>query len=172
MSSACDTGVYDINVTLFTRVLRIAMEFPAKLDDLLCLAVYRANHAFNARYRPLLDEIGLTYPQYLVMISLWSRDDQTVGELCRAIALESNTMTPILKRLEVLGFISRRRDQIDERSVRVQLTPDGISLADRAKHIPKCVSGTVDFTSEEVDDLVAKMQIIEKAMRGEIKPSD
>ena len=76
-----------------------------KLDDFLCFALYSASHAFNRLYKPLLDELGLTYPQYLVMVTLWQRDDRTVGEIGEKLFLESNTLTPILKKLESLGYL-------------------------------------------------------------------
>src|ERR1700751_3159022 len=93
-----------------------------KLDEFLCFEVYSANHAFNRVYQPLLDKLRLTYPQYLVMVLLWERDGQTVGELGARLSLESNTLTPLLKRLEALGHVKRSRDPADERQVRVQLT--------------------------------------------------
>src|SRR5258707_9190090 len=91
------------------------------LEDLVCFAVYAAGHAFNRVYKPLLDELGLTYPQYLVMTALWGEDDQTVGALGGQLSLEYSTLTPLLKRLERLGMISRRRDPEDERQVRLRL---------------------------------------------------
>ena len=87
-----------------------SLEAP-KLDEFLCFAVYAAGHAFNRVYKPLLDELGLTYPQYLVMTALWEKDDQTVGALGDQLSLEYSTLTPLLKRLEGLGMVSRRRDR-------------------------------------------------------------
>src|SRR5438874_8124185 len=92
-----------------------------RFSDFLCFAVYSASHAFNRVYKPLLDELGLTYPQYLVMVLLWEQDDQTVGSLGEKLFLESSTLTPLLKRLEALGQVKRNRDQVDERQVRVRL---------------------------------------------------
>src|SRR5689334_24753737 len=96
-----------------------------KLNDLLCFAVYAAGHGFNRVYKPLLDPLGLTYPQYLVMKALWEQDSQTVGALGEKLSLESNTLTPLLKRLEAQGRVRRVRDPRDERQVRVQLTAAG-----------------------------------------------
>ena len=93
-----------------------------RLGEFLCFAVYSASHAFNRVYKPLLDELGLTYPQYLVMVLLWEQDDQTVGSLGEKLFLESSTLTPLLKRLEALGYVKRTRDPVDERQVRVRLT--------------------------------------------------
>ena len=103
---------------------------PFELSDFLCFAVYSASHAFNRVYRPLLDKLGLTYPQYLAMVALWTRDGQTVGELGERLYLESNTLTPILKKLEQMGFVERRRDPADERQVRIRLTAKGRDLQD------------------------------------------
>ena len=110
-----------------------------KLDSFLCFAVYSVNHAFNRVYKPLLDRLKLTYPQYLAMAVLWERDDQTVGDLGEKLFLESSTLTPMLKRLEALKYISRVRDRDDERQVRVQLTKTGLALREKAQAIPACI---------------------------------
>ncbi len=109
------------------------------LDQLLCFAVYSAGHAFNRVYKPLLDDLNLTYPQYLVMVALWAKDDQTVSSLGGSLFLESSTLTPLLKRLEALGFVTRVRDKDDERQVRVRLTAQGKKLAASARGIPQCI---------------------------------
>jgi len=102
-----------------------------KLGDFLCFAVYSANLAFGRAYRPFLEELGLTYPQYITLVALWEEDDQTVGALGDKLFLESNTLTPILKKLEAMGYVRRRRDPADERQVRVSLTPAGQKLRER-----------------------------------------
>jgi DNA-binding MarR family transcriptional regulator len=99
-----------------------------KLGDFLCFAVYSANLAFGRAYRPILDKVGLTYTQYVTLVALGEGDDQTVGELGDKLFLESNTLTPILKKLESLGLVERRRDSADERQVRVNITPAGRKL--------------------------------------------
>jgi MarR family transcriptional regulator, organic hydroperoxide resistance regulator len=109
------------------------------LDQFLCFEVYSANHAFNRVYQPLLDKLRLTYPQYLVMVLLWEGDGQTVGKLGARLSLESNTLTPLLKRLETLGYIKRNRDPADERQVRVRMTESGRALHAQALHIPGCI---------------------------------
>ena len=101
---------------------------PAKLGDFLCFAVYSANLAFGRAYRPILDKLGLTYTQYVTLVALGEEDDQTVGDLGDKLFLESNTLTPILKKLEQLGLVERRRDPADERQVRVNLTAAGRKL--------------------------------------------
>jgi DNA-binding MarR family transcriptional regulator len=109
------------------------------LEDLLCFAVYSAGHAFSRVYQPLLAKLGLTYPQYLVMVSLWAKDDQTVGELGEPLFLESSTLTPLLKRLEATGYVARSRDPSDERQVRIRLTNQGRALHRKAREIPRCI---------------------------------
>lgn len=107
--------------------------------DMICFALYSATHAMQQAYKPLLEEIGLTYPQYLVMLTLWDEEGLPVGEIGRRVHLESNTLTPLLKRLEAQGLLRRRRDQQDERQVRIDLTDKGRALRPRAAHIPACI---------------------------------
>jgi DNA-binding MarR family transcriptional regulator len=102
-----------------------------RLADFLCFAVYSANLAFGRAYKPILDELGLTYPQYIAIVALWEEDDQTVSRLGGKLFLESNTLTPILKKLESMGYLTRRRDPKDERQVRVNLTEAGRRLREK-----------------------------------------
>jgi DNA-binding MarR family transcriptional regulator len=102
----------------------------AKLPKFLCFAVYSANLAFGRAYKPLLDALGLTYTQYIALVALADEDDQTVGALGEKLFLESNTLTPLLKKMESLGYLERRRDPADERQVRLHLTPAGRKLVD------------------------------------------
>ncbi len=101
---------------------------PTRLDDFLCFAVYSANLAFGRVYRPILEPLGLTYTQYIALVALWAEDGQTVGALGEKLFLESNTLTPILKKLEAIGYVERRRDPADERQVRISLTEAGRKL--------------------------------------------
>lgn len=101
-----------------------------KLSNFLCFAIYSANLAFGRAYKPILDKLGLTYTQYVAMVALSEEDDQTVGALGEKLFLESNTLTPILKKLESEGYLQRRRDPADERQVRVTLTPAGRKLVE------------------------------------------
>lgn len=113
-------------------------------SDLLCFSVYATAHAFMRAYRPLLAPLGLTYPQYLVMVVLWERNARTVKEIGEALSLDSGTLTPLLKRLEAAGHVSRSRDESDERRVVVRLTPRGDALRAEAAGIPAalgCVMG-------------------------------
>jgi len=103
-----------------------------KLDDFLCFAIYSTNLAVNRLNKPVLDELGLTYLQYIVLVSLYEQDDQTVGGLGDKLFLDSSTLTPLLKRLETMGHLTRQRDPVDERQVRVRMTPQGRSVRERA----------------------------------------
>jgi DNA-binding MarR family transcriptional regulator len=98
------------------------------LDDQLCFALYAASRAVTARYRPMLDELGVTYPQYLVLMLLWEEDGQTVGQLGTRLALDSGTLSPLLKRLTAAGLVTRHRRADDERSVSIRLTDAGKAL--------------------------------------------
>ena len=102
-----------------------------RLADFLCFAVYSANLAFGRAYKPILDELGLTYPQYIAIVALWEEEEQTVSRLGGKLFLESNTLTPILKKLESMGYLTRRRDPKDERQVRVSLTEAGRRLREK-----------------------------------------
>jgi MarR family transcriptional regulator, organic hydroperoxide resistance regulator len=103
------------------------------LGDFLCFAVYSANLAFGRAYRPILEALGLTsYTQFIAIVALWEEDNQSVGALGEKLFLESNTLTPILKKLEVLGYVRRRRDPSDERQVLVSLTPEGRRVREQA----------------------------------------
>jgi DNA-binding MarR family transcriptional regulator len=102
-----------------------------RLGDFLCFAVYSANLAYGRAYKPILDELGVTYTQWITIVALWEQDDQTVGSLGEKLFLESNTLTPILKKLEAMGFLQRRRDPADERQVIVSLTPAGRALREK-----------------------------------------
>jgi MarR family transcriptional regulator, organic hydroperoxide resistance regulator len=102
------------------------------LDDFLCFAIYSANLAVNRLNKPVLDELGLTYLQYIALVALYEQDDQTVGGLGDKLFLDSSTLTPLLKRLETMGHLTRQRDPEDERQVRVRLTPQGRTVRERA----------------------------------------
>ena len=118
---------------------RIDPQQALQLDHQLCFALYSASLAMTKIYKPLLDELGLTYPQYLVMLVLWESDGHTVSELGQRLSLDSGTLTPLLKRLEAAGQIARIRAVEDERRVHITLTPSGRKLKARAQKIPGCV---------------------------------
>jgi DNA-binding MarR family transcriptional regulator len=106
-----------------------------RLGDFLCFAIYSANLAFGRAYKKGLDELGLTYPQWIAIVALWEQDGQTVSELGGKMFLESNTLTPILKKLEQAGYLGRQRDPADERQVRISLTEAGRKLRERGMHM-------------------------------------
>jgi len=108
-------------------------------SEMICFALYSATHAMQHAYKPLLETLGLTYPQYLVLVALWAEDGQTVGQLGAALQLESNTLTPLLKRMQAQGLVMRARDSRDERQVRVSLTDAGRDMQGRAAAIPGCI---------------------------------
>ena len=123
------------------------------LDDQLCFALYAASRAVTARYRPMLDTIGLTYPQYLVMMLLWESDHQTVGQLGSRLALDSGTLSPLLKRLETSGRIRRERGTADERTVWIHLTPSGLDLEDQLAALPEQIACAAGLTLDEFRQL-------------------
>jgi len=135
-----------------------------RLDDFLCFAVYSTNHAFNRIYKPLLDALDLTYPQYLTMVALWQKDDQTVGSLGEKLFLESSTLTPLLKRLEAMGHLRRIRDARDERQVRIQLTEAGRALEEKAKSVPRCILEATGLTEETLQTLKNELAKVRNAM--------
>ncbi|MCX4804514.1 MarR family winged helix-turn-helix transcriptional regulator [Streptomyces sp. NPDC058682] len=120
-----------------------------RLEDQLCFALYAASRAVTASYRPLLDELGLTYPQYLVMLALWERDSLSVRDLGAALQLESSTLSPLLKRLEANGLVLRERRVDDERSVAVRLTEVGAALQGKARAVPLAIGDAMNLTPEQ-----------------------
>jgi DNA-binding MarR family transcriptional regulator len=130
------------------------------LDDQLCFALYAASRAVTARYRPMLEAIGLTYPQYLVMMLLWEQDEQTVGQLGARLALDSGTLSPLLKRLTAAGLVTRHRRVEDERSVSIALTDAGRALRERAFAISEAMIGAIGFESGDFHDLMARLRLL------------
>jgi len=137
---------------------------PLKLDTFICFALYSANHAMNRLYKPMLDALNLTYPQYLVMVTLWEEDGQTVGGIGEKLFLESSTLTPLLKRLEAAGFIQRIRSKEDERQVLIHLTGEGVALKKKAASIPACVLDATEQTAEELTRLKAEIITLREAL--------
>jgi len=137
---------------------------PLAVEDLLCFGVYSLTHAFNRVYKPLLAPLGLTYPQYLVMLALWVEDDQTIGRLGERLTLESNTLTPLIKRLEAAGHLLRSRDTTDERQVRVRLTEQGSELRHLARGIPACILEATQMSLEQALELHSKITELRKSL--------
>ena len=111
-----------------------------KLDNQLCFRLYTASRLVTQAYRPLLEPLGLTYPQYLVLMVLWEHDNRLVGDLCRRLMLETNTLTPLLQRMEKEGLVVRTRGIADGRQTLVSLTKKGLHLEEQAKEIPACMT--------------------------------
>lgn len=135
-----------------------------KLDTFICFAVYTASHAFNRVYKPLLDKLGLTYPQYLAMVCLWEEDGQTVGGLGEKLFLESSTLTPLLKRLEMAGYIHRERSKQDERVVVLRLTEEGKRLKERAETVPGCIIDASGHNADQLARLQAEIVALREAL--------
>lgn len=135
-----------------------------RLDNQVCFALYSASLAMTKLYKPLLDDIGLTYPQYLVMLVLWEQDGITVSELGERLYLDSGTLTPLLKRLEASGHIRRTRDAQDERRVRIALTPQGRGLRDQAERIPHCVLESSQCTLPELVALTSQLKTLRERL--------
>ncbi len=137
-----------------------------KLDLQVCFALYSTNLAMTKVYRRLLRELGLTYPQYLVMMVLWEEDGQTVSEIGERLFLDSATLTPLLKRLEGMGLLSRRRAADDERRVKVRLTEQGRELRIRAEAIPEAVACASQCQPEELMALKDQLHALRRKLNG------
>ena len=135
------------------------------LDDRLCLALYTASRSMTARYRVALEDLGLTYPQYLVMVLLWEEGPVPVGRLGERLSLESSTLSPLLKRLEAMGLISRTRDRADERLVIIGLTRSGKRMQERAGSVTleTCRASGLDL--DEVAALVVELRTLDANLR-------
>lgn len=139
---------------------------PVPLDDQLCYAVYSAGMAIQRTYKPLLDELGVTYPQYLVLNVLWREDRRTVGHIADELALESSTLTPLLKRLETAGFVKRARNPDDERQVIIALTPAGRALKSRAGCLADALLAGSGMSAAELGEINAQLRRLRDALAG------
>ena len=137
-----------------------------KLGNQLCFAVYAADHAFTAAYKPLLDPLGLTYPQYLVLLVLWEEEGLSVKEIGQRLHLDSGTLTPVLKRLEKAGFVRRRRDAQDERQVRVELTDKGWDTRTKALEVPRAMICALGQSEPELQELKRAVDQLQAALRS------
>lgn len=131
-----------------------------RLDNQLCFAIYSASLAMTRLYKPLLDQLELTYPQYLVMLVLWEQDGLMVSELGQRLSLDSGTLTPLLKRLEASGYVSRIRDVKDERRVHITLTTAGRRLKTRAAKVPACLMAASECSVDELIALTHQVQAL------------
>lgn len=136
------------------------------VTNMLCFSIYSAGHAFTQMYRPLLEKLNLTYPQFLVMITLWGKDGRTVKELGTILYLDSSTLTPLLKRLEAAGLITRTRNPKDEREVLIHLTHQGLALKDQAADVMKCIIEAIGLDMESINDIQASINAIRDRLHG------
>lgn len=141
---------------------------PPALDDQLCYAIYSAGIAIQRVYKPFLDELGLTYPQYLVLNVLWREDRQTVGAIAEKLALESSTLTPLLKRLETSGLLRRTRNPANERQVVVTLTDNGHDLQSRAGCLGNALLAASMQSPDELGDLNRDIRRLRDAIYSQI----
>ena len=130
------------------------------LNNQLCFALYSTSLAMTKLYKPMLDALGLTYPQYVVMLVLWERDGLMVSELGERLFLDSGTLTPLLKRLEANGFITRKRDVEDERRVKIHLTTAGQALKEDAAKIPACILSASKCSVPEIIALTDQVKTL------------
>jgi DNA-binding MarR family transcriptional regulator len=140
-----------------------------RLDNQLCFALYSASGRMTRAYRALLEPLGLTYPQYLVMMCLWEQAPRTVKAIGEAVGLETGTLTPLLKRLEAAGAITRRRDTEDERRVIVGLTPAGDILRDRATAVPRAIYAKLNTPFPDISSLTKALKGLSRNM-AQIEP--
>lgn len=148
---------------------RMAQAGPVRstpLDDQLCFALYAASRAMTSCYRPLLDALDLTYPQYLVLLVLWERGDSTVTGIGKALQLETGTLSPLLKRLDDAGLILRTRQPEDERSVLVALTPAGRELEERVVEAQVNVGAATGLSRTEIDELRETLHLLSDRLRS------
>ncbi len=132
-------------------------------EDMLCFDVYALGQAFGRLYKPLLDPLGLTYPQYLVMCILWSGGASNVGQIAERLGLETSTITPLLKRLEAAGLVTRRRSALDERRVEVAPSPRGRAMQEEAAHIPACVEEATGMAADRIEALRGELDRLRRA---------
>ncbi|WP_265502801.1 MarR family winged helix-turn-helix transcriptional regulator [Paracoccus beibuensis] len=139
------------------------------LGALLCFDVYAVNLAFGRLYKPLLEPLGLTYPQYLVLLTLWAQDGQTVGQIGAALGLDSSTLTPLIKRLEGADLVSRVRDVQDERRVIVSLTERGQDLQSQSTHVSACVAQATGLTAPQIVQLQSTLAKLRSALHDGVE---
>jgi DNA-binding MarR family transcriptional regulator len=137
-----------------------------RLDHQVCFALYSASRAATAVYRPLLEDLGLTYPQYLVMLVLWEAEPKGVKELGMDLGLDSGTLSPLLKRLEAMELVERRRSAEDERRVEVHLTPAGRALSGKANAIPQRLAEAAGLSAVELEQLRSTLERLTDALHS------
>jgi MarR family transcriptional regulator, organic hydroperoxide resistance regulator len=141
------------------------------LSNQVCFLVHRLDLSVQAKYRPVLSELGLTYGQYLAMLALWERGELGVGELCSLLDLDTGTVSPLLKRLEATGLVRRERSAEDERAVRVKLTEAGAALEERARAVPKALGPCLFADEEDYRKMRATLERMLARLEGKAAPS-
>ena len=136
-----------------------------KLDNQVCFRLYTASRLITQAYRPLLEPLGLTYPQYLVLMVLWEKDHQTVSEICKRLVLESNTLTPLLQRMEKEGLLVRKKGTADSRQTLVSLTRKGLHLQEEAKEVPSCMVLSMDGCAPSSTEAAAFVQTLDSIIK-------
>lgn len=149
----------------------IAPDVLLALDNQLCFAVYAAEHALTRAYRELLGPYGLTYPQYLVLLVLWQTDDLAVREIGARLMLDSGTLTPLLKRLEAAGYLGRSRDAVDERQVRVRLSPKGRALRERIAAVPVALACRMGLEPADLARLTGELAALRERLDAARAPN-
>ncbi|MBR3648423.1 MAG: MarR family transcriptional regulator [Paludibacteraceae bacterium] len=137
-----------------------------KLDNQLCFRLYTAARLVMQAYYPYFEPLGITYPQYLVLLVLWEKDHQPVNDIAHLLHLETNTVTPLLQRMEKQGLVTRTRGKEDTRQRIVSLTPQGKALEEQAKEIPGCLAGELSDKMEDLNCLVASMPALDALIDG------
>ncbi|MDV3459067.1 MarR family transcriptional regulator [Sphingomonas sp. HF-S4] len=137
----------------------------APLDDQLCFSLYATSMAINRAYKPILDQLGITYPQYLVLHALWEEDGRTIGAIAERLALESSTVTPLVKRLETAGFVARGRNPQDERQVHVHLTARGKAMREQCACLAETLAARSGMTGAQLGALNLQVKALWNALR-------
>ncbi|MGV1751405.1 MarR family winged helix-turn-helix transcriptional regulator [Agrobacterium sp. CG674] len=142
------------------------MEGLLRLDMQICFALYGASHAFNRAYKPLLEPLGLTYPQYLVLMALWEKETATVKVLGEMLGLDSGTLSPLLKRLEQAGLITRKRGTVDERQVMIALTPEGMEMKTRAADVMRAIGEATGCSLDELGEIRDRLNALKDSLEN------
>ncbi|GGA49726.1 MarR family winged helix-turn-helix transcriptional regulator [Psychrobacillus lasiicapitis] len=140
-----------------------------KLEDHFCFSLYACSRAILRLYRPYLDELQLTYPQYLVLVTLWEKPQRTIKELGEILNLDTGTLTPLLKRMEAAGLIERRRDTVDERVMNIHITQAGQLLQEKASCVPQSLFDATGMSKKELDEINETIMRLLHQLNGEGK---
>lgn len=143
-----------------------------KLDNQLCFRLYTAARLTTGAYHPYLSPLGITYPQYLVLLVLWENDNLPVNDIARRLMLETNTITPLLQRMEKASLVRRTKGKEDSRQRIVSLTKKGVALREQAKHIPECLSAEIVKKMGSYDDIARMVPVLDKLIEGLSQTAD